>query len=171
MIGQELIGFKYMHQVEEDLYKISCLTRGLIGTEQYITSHAPGENCVFIEYGLNILAISEKVEDQKLDFKCGNSHTSLVYRNIAQKPLAPYITKQSLSGTNLYLSWVFRARDDGNWKFQETKTEDQKYEFSIIVTAANQHITSTADNKCEIIIDLSTLDLSEGYNINIIPKQ
>ncbi|GAB4167822.1 MAG: hypothetical protein Tsb006_6690 [Rickettsiaceae bacterium] len=166
MFGQELIGFRRIEQIGPELYRVSELVRGLMGTEKYILCHEPGEDFILIDYGMNILPISEKIESQAIYFKCGNSEISIMYQNNSQNPLSPYIAKQEILGSNLHLKLVTRAQDDGNWKFKEP---NQIYESTVTVTALGQNVIATTCEN-EIIINLSSLDLSGGYEINIITK-
>ncbi len=166
MVGNELICFKYIEKIQTGLYKISYLTRGVIGTEEYISLHASEENFVLLNSDMNTIPISEKLQDQSIDFKCGDCEISIIYQNKAQQPLLPYITRQELIDENLFLSWVARVRDDGNWQFL---AKTKSYEFTVTVTAAGQKISSTTD-LYEIIVDMNSLDISDGYKVAIIAK-
>jgi hypothetical protein len=73
-------------------------------------------------------------------------------------------TKQELADNNLFLSWVPREKDDGNWQFLSTT---KSYQFTITVTAGEQNIILTTD-LCEIAIDIKSLDISAGYKIAIL---
>ena len=70
MVGNELICFKYIEKIQVNLYKISCLTRGVMGTEQYITAHNSEENFILLNSDMSIIPISEKLQNQSIDFKC-----------------------------------------------------------------------------------------------------
>ena len=80
--------------------------------------------------------------------------------------MSPYLTRQELIGQNLFLSWVLRDKDDGNWQFSSIK---KSYQFTIKVTAAGQEISFNTD-LYEIIIDMKSLDISHGYKVVIIDK-
>ena len=97
MVGNELICFKYIEKIQANLYKISSLTRGVMGTEQYITAHNSEENFILLNSDMSIIPISEKLQNQSIDFKCCEYETSILYQNKAQQPLSPYITKQELA--------------------------------------------------------------------------
>lgn len=164
MIGSELIYFKYIEKTQDNLYKISHLTRGVMGTEQYITTHDSEENFILLNSVISIIPISEQLQNQSIDFKCCDYETSIIYQNKAQSPLSPYITRHELLDTTLFLSWVPREKDDGNWQFLSTT---KSYQFTITVTAAEQNIIITTD-LYEMAMDIKSLDISGGYKIAII---
>ena len=166
MVGNELICFKYIEKMRTNLYKVSYLTRGAMGTEQYMREHIWGENFILLNSDITTIPISEKLLDQSIDFKCYGCELSIIYQNKAQRPLSPYLTRQELIGQNLFLSWVSRDKDDGNWQFSSIK---KSYQFTIKVTAAGQEISFNTD-LYEIIIDMSSLDISHGYKVVIIDK-
>ena len=164
MVGSELIYFKYIEKTQDNLYKISHLTRGVMGTEQYITTHDSEENFILLNSAISIIPISEQLQNQSIDFKCCDYETSIIYQNKAQSPLSPYITRHELLDTTLFLSWVPREKDDGNWQFLSTT---KSYQFTITVTAAEQNIIITTD-LYEMAMDIKSLNISGGYKIAII---
>ena len=166
MVGNELICFKYIEKMRTNLYKVSYLTRGAMGTEQYMREHIWGENFILLNSDITTIPISEKLLDQSIDFKCYGCELSIIYQNKAQRPLSPYLTRQELIGQNLFLSWVSRDKDDGNWQFSSIK---KSYQFTIMVTTAGQEISFNTD-LYEIIIDMKSLDISHGYKVVIIDK-
>ena len=163
MVGQELLSFKYIRQIEHGLYKVSHLIRGLFGTEQYMTQHYNGELFVLIDYGMNILPIAHQLEDQTIEFKCGNSLISTICHNNFHTLPTAYITKQQLCGNSLMLEWIPRSRNDDYWRL---KNVEQVYQFKIIV-AVNSQFIERQTSEHSITIDLTLLDLSAGYNIDI----
>lgn len=56
-----------------------------------------------------------------------------------------------------------RDKDDGNWQFSSSI---KSYQFTVIVTAADQQMTLTTD-LYEIIVDMKSLDISGGYKVAI----
>lgn len=164
LVGEELIAFKYIEKIQTGLYKISYLTRGLMGTERYMMQHVPLENFVLLNSEGNTIPLSEKLQDHSIDFKCGDCEISIIYKNKAQVPLSPYMLKQEIIGKNLYLSWIYRTRNDGNWQFAPVS---KPHEFIITITAAGNEISSSTA-LCEIIIDIRTLDISAGYKVAIV---
>ena len=153
MVGNELICFKYIEKIQANLYKISSLTRGVMGTEQYITAHNSEENFILLNSDMSIIPISEKLQNQSIDFKCCEYETSILYQNKAQQPLSPYITKQELADNNLFLSWVPREKDDGNWQFLSTT---KSYQFTITVTASEATALQPGLYRSESIIYFSS---------------
>ena len=165
MIGEELIGFKNIVPVEEGIYRLSALSRGLLGTEKYINSHNGNEYFILIDTGANILPLSERVENQSIDFKCGDAQTSIIYQNKLREPLIIYPTKQELCDNLLHLEWFDRSRNDGNWKFKE---EHKNHLFIVIITDFRGREIKRETLERKIIVDLSELDLSAEYNVNIM---
>lgn len=96
MVANELISFKHIEKVQTNLYKVSYLTRGLMGTEQYIREHISGEIFILLNSDINTIPVSEKLLNQSIDFKCCDCEISVIYQNKAQQPLLPYITRKVL---------------------------------------------------------------------------
>lgn len=162
-VGQELIGFKNICQTDKNLYHISYLTRALHGTEQYM-NHNTGEFFVMIDNYADIITVSDKLENQQIDFKCGTALTSMVLPNLIDRCYLPIITEKKITHNNLYLKWSMRHLDDGNWQFKENNTN---YQFIIeIISNGKNHIYQTFER--EINIDLNSFTLSDNHEINIM---
>lgn len=79
-------------------------------------------------------------------------------------PLAPYITQQEIIKDKLYLKWISRLKEDGNWQSAKAETNT---EFTILITDGDKvYEDKTAKN--EIMIDISSLALSDNYQVSIL---
>ena len=164
MVGEELVSFKNIEKIQDKLYKISYLTRGNMGTEEFINTHTLSEDFVIINSGVNILPVAKKLENQNVIFKSCNIEKSMTYLNKALMPLAPYITQQEIIKNKLHLKWILRLKNDGNWQSAEAETNT---EFTILITDGDKvYEDKTAKN--EIMIDISSLALSDNYQVSIL---
>lgn len=166
LIGNELVEFDRIHHQDKNIYKITSLVRGLMGTEKYINSHAPGEKVIIISRCDNQIALSEKVVGENILFKARDCQASINYQNLPNQKLPSVITQQQIDGNFLHLTWVNRHKDDGAWRFAEV-IEKVSVEITIITNSGDQIKHFSDNNKAQI--NISALDLSGGYKIDIIP--
>lgn len=164
-VGNELIGFKNLEKIDENLYKISSLTRGEMGTEEFMNHHEPSENfAIIVRSEINIIAVSKKLENKSVEFKSCNIEKPLTYTNKAQQTLAPYITRKTIANDSLHLEWVTRIKSNTCW---ESEAEILPTEFVITIKDGQQiHEQKTQQNY--IIINIRELALSDDYQLSII---
>jgi hypothetical protein len=164
MIGGELIQFRKLEKIQDELYKISFITRGEMGTDCFINQHVVNEDFVIINSGANIISVSEKLKDQQVLFKAAMIERSITYINKAILPLEHYITCHTITNNQLSLQWVTRLKTSGDWSNNDHHTN---IKFTILITDKEQiHEQQTSKNK--IIIDISALALSDDYQVSIL---
>lgn len=164
MIGQELIQFKNLIKIDEQLYRISNLMRGEEGSEKFMHTHAPGENFVIISFGANIIPISRNLTKRTICFKAAGKKESIEYENRAKIPLEQYITERTRTDDTIYLKWVTRIRDFTDW----SRIDDiSPPEFAIFLEGTNQTYKCTTKEN-ELTINIGGLALSDDCKITII---
>lgn len=164
MIGEELVQFKNLTKLEEQLYKVTNLIRGENGTEDYIDTHAEGEDFVIIYSGINIVPVLESLENQTMFFKAADIEKAITYKNRAAAPIKQYLTRNEIFENKLYLNWVTRIRALEDWS---NAGHTENIEFTILITDNHQiHQYQTGDNS--IIIDINELSLSANYKVTIL---
>ena len=166
LVGQEIISFKYIEKIQIGLYRISHLVRGIAATEKHFNRHIPNERVILLNSGANIIPVSENMQNHSIDFKCGDCEITVIYENKAAKPLAPLIINQELNDIYLQLNWLHRSLDDGNWQYNPNHNP---VEFTVTIADHNSEIIQKTD-LCELLIDISSLDISGGYKIDIVPR-
>lgn len=164
MIGEELIQFKNLEKLENGLYKISHLIRGEMGTENHIGNHLMNEDFVIIYSGVNILPVSINLINKEASFKVHNIEKSIIYKNKAQMPLKPYITKRKKINNQLHIKWETRTKAARDWSFLSASKSDK---FKITLIDEDQTYSYTSETN-EIIIDISFVPLRDNYQIEII---
>lgn len=166
LIGNELVEFDQIHNQDKNIYKITSLIRGIMGTEKYINSHVPGEKVIIVNRCDNPIFLSGKVVGENILFKTGKCTASINYQNLPNQNLPSVITDQKIGGSFLHLTWVNRYKENGAWCFPES-TRKVNVEITIVTTSGDQIKHISGDNTAKI--DISALDLSGGYKIDIIP--
>ncbi len=163
IVGEEVIHFQNLEKIEDNLYKISYICRGEMGTEDFITKHSIDEDFIIINSDVNIIPVSEKLQNQKVFFKAANIEQSIIYQNKANKSLEQYIIKQEIIDNKLQLKWITRLKKANNWDYNHPTN----IRFTIIIKD-NSKIYEYKTRNNEIIIDISSLTLSDDYQISIL---
>ncbi|MCP5377672.1 MAG: glycoside hydrolase TIM-barrel-like domain-containing protein [Rickettsiaceae bacterium] len=166
-INSELIAFKNIKKIpsEEEIYSISHLIRGTYGTQGYIKKHEAGSVAAIFTHDVNILSILEDVAGQTLEFKIGSIVEEVHFTNCAFHYSIPLTVLNYVEGSKLHLQWINRNFNFDSWMRGVGRLKD----FSIKLTAKSQVLNFTAapiTNQIEI--DISEVDISEGYKIDII---
>jgi GTA TIM-barrel-like domain/Putative phage tail protein len=164
LIGNEIIRFKNWEKIEDNLYKISSLIRGISGTENFIKTHNNSERFIILNSPSNIIEISSKLESKAAVFKLNNNSNirSMYFLNKSTKLLAPYIKQSVFVNNHLFLGLQERSHID-DWSSQPIKKK-----CHYIIQVDNTTILKTEDN--EIIIDLIKFGLSAPVSFIIIMK-
>ncbi len=164
MVGEELIQFQKLEKLQDELYQISLITRGEMGTERFINQHSLNEDFVIINSGANIIPVSEKLMGQQLLLKAAMIEKSITYTNKANLSIEPYITWHSINNNQLELRWVTRLKTSSDWSINENQTN---IKFTILINDKGQ-IHELITSKNEMIIDISEFALSDDYQISIL---
>lgn len=124
-IGDEIIQFETATLLAENKYMLSGLLRGRLGTEQYIFTHAASEQFVLIDNNLSREAQANSAISIPKLYKGVSVGKSLdetisqefTYNANSLKPFSPVHIAGSRDGSlNLTISWIRRARIDGQWR-------------------------------------------------------
>jgi hypothetical protein len=122
LLGEEIIQFAYAEHVEGRVWRLSCLLRGLGGTEFALSSHARDEAFVLLDDRLVQLdaSLMGTVATAKVG-AMGLADTTLVEASIInqglhKRPLAPvHGRKIKAADGSLQLLWTRRARGAWSW--------------------------------------------------------
>ncbi|MCC8460777.1 MAG: hypothetical protein LN545_02080 [Candidatus Megaira endosymbiont of Carteria cerasiformis] len=166
-INSELIAFKNIKKIpsEEEMYSISYLIRGTYGTQGYIKKHEAGSVAAIFTHDVNILPISEDAVGQTLEFKIGSIAEEVNFTNCACHHSIPLTVSNYVEGSKMYLHWINRNFKSDSWIRGIVRLKD----FSIKLTANSRvHNFIAASDAHQIEINISDVDISEGYKIDII---
>jgi len=166
-INSELIAFKNIKKIpsEEEIYSISHLIRGTYGTQGYIKKHEAGSVAAIFTHDVNILPISEDAVGQTLEFKIGSIAEEVNFTNCACHHSIPLTVSNYVEGSKMYLHWINRNFKSDSWIRGIVRLKD----FSIKLTANSRvHNFIAASDAHQIEINISDVDISEGYKIDII---
>jgi hypothetical protein len=166
-INNELIAFKNIKKIpfEEEIYSISHLIRGTYGTQGYIKKHEAGSVAAIFTHDVNILPISEDAVGQTLEFKIGSIVEEVNFTNCACHHSIPLTVSNYVEGLKLHLHWINRNFKSDSWTRGIVRLKD----FSIKLTAKSQVLNFTAASDAhQIEINISDVNISEGYKIDII---
>jgi len=166
-VGREIITFKNLEKLDDNSYKILHITRGEIGTEEFINSHEAGEDfAIIVNSEMNVLNVSARLENKSVEFKSCDIEKSLTYQNKAQKTLTPYITRNEIVDNKLYIEWITRIKNNTDWELERNQGN---MEFYITIKDGDQtYLRETRNNK--IIINLRDIALSADYRVSIVTK-
>lgn len=91
LIGNEIIAFKDVEQIEKNIFKISNLLRGRFNTEEYINNHQNGEDVILLDNDLPTIELPITMKGKTIFVKTISNGDSLI--NVEAKK----ITLQGLS--------------------------------------------------------------------------
>lgn len=149
LIGNEVIQFANADLIEEDVYRLSCLIRGVGGTEEYAKNHKSGEKFILLE----MTKISNIVEDlsslntttwlyaQSLGKSPSGFNYNFVNNGLTIKPLSPYAFKIK-NDNNFNLHWYRRARKDAGWIDNIDVPLDENSEIYSVVVYSDDTYTN-----------------------------
>ncbi len=173
MVGGELITFNKVKKRQENLYEISGLTRGLMGTKQYIQKDSGVDYFMLTEYGMNYLPVQHSLKGKNIHFKLGemqtNLQTSLHFKNISMQQLAPYIKQNEVIDNKLHLNFAWLEKNNCDWS-EELPEHSIHPEYQINITSSGK-TKAVKTKQTKKIIDLSNFDISAGYEISIMKQQ
>lgn len=125
LVGEEIIQFQSVEEIEAGKYVLSRLLRGRLGTEHAMAGHAVGERFVLLDYRLLSEPLLTSQFGRSLSYKpvslgatLGNTD-AVIYASTARslKPYSPVHVSGSRDGSgNLTILWVRRARLSGEWR-------------------------------------------------------
>jgi hypothetical protein len=165
-IGEEIIKFKNIQEIEPGIYEVSELIRGLFGTEEFIPEKRDGKNFILLEANPNIIRVSENLKNQKIAFKANDLEQTLDFNDKSQNDLPPYIISRLVTNNNLHIVWIQRTNHTSSWE-QSSTTPQKTYQVTLISDGTSHKFIS---NSYEINIDVTNLSLSDDFKIHIMTQ-
>ncbi len=158
VLGQEIFQFRDVTDLGSNVFRLSHLLRGRLGTEQHMNSHVANELAVFLEATtirkiqgdlteLNMSKIWKAIGvGQSIQDVSGKSFTDT---GIAIKPWAPVFIRGSRGvplADDLLIEWTRRTRINGEWLDSvDVGLGEQIFEFKVdILTGAGSVIRTFA---------------------------
>ena len=114
--GWEIIAAQGTELVDTDTYRLSCLLRGLEGSDAFMADIPPGARVLWLGYGVQTLALDDDWRGSEVRV-AGRSEArdaregSVVWQDAAGLPLPP----AHLAYRDGTLSWVGRALEHTEW--------------------------------------------------------
>jgi hypothetical protein len=125
MLGSEIIQFQTAQLMSHNIYRLSGLLRGRLGTEITVADHALAEPFVLVNSALLREDISDALLGLERCYKVvsgGNrleasDEIKFIQNGRRLKPFAPvHVQGKRTGGGDLIISWVRRARANGHWR-------------------------------------------------------
>ncbi len=126
LIGYEILQFRDVTNLGDDVYRLSHLLRGRFGTEWAMSQHVANERVVVLtETGLRRVRESTADLDQIRYYKAVSNRQTLQQAAIhaiqntgaSVRPYAPSKVEGSRDGSNnLTITWIRRTRISGEWR-------------------------------------------------------
>lgn len=177
LCGKELIRFKKAEKLEESvedefkgtMHKISQLIRGCFGTEDCIKTHKPGEVFVLINAVPNLIPISNQLIGRPVYYKTSNTQAqSFVVQNIANKPLAPFVSNLKITHGVLSCTLTHRTYEDA-WICKSQEIDE--YEYIIEIRGVSKSATiSTKESQVSVNIAEIPMSVSDIKGVSIITQ-
>ena len=123
--GWEMIQFLEAELVDVDTYKLTGLLRGQQGTEEAMEAGAvEGARMVFLTGAEQRLAVADWERGLAMDWSAGEWSGSYSHSADAARPWSPAHLRTGRDGGDILLSWIRRARKDGDrWSAGDSAVE------------------------------------------------
>jgi hypothetical protein len=125
LLGQEIIQFRDVTDLGNNVFRLSRLLRGRLGTELFMNSHAIGEQFVILDsdtvrratMAATDLNVSRSYKVVGAGLSAFNAPiTTAINTGVSQKPWQPIRIEGTRDGSlNLDMTWVRRTRIEGEW--------------------------------------------------------
>lgn len=164
LYGKEIIRFKNVELLENGLYKISNLIRGLFDTENEINKHKKNDKFLL----LNDMIITQEFASDKIKsnylykavtFDTNISNTNNIFYELLGTNLKPFRVchvSTNLENNSLFVKWEEKGRGYRNWIDNIDYISPEKNGEFCIQLLSNNNILKT----------LYTKDRSISFNIN-----
>ena len=174
-LGQEIFQFRDVTDLGNNVFRLSHLLRGRLGTEQHMNSHVANELAVFLE-STTIRKIQGNLEELNMSriWKAVGIGQSLVDvsgkaiidTGVAIKPWAPVFIRGSRGvplADDLLIEWTRRTRINGEWLDSvDVGLGEQIFEFKVeILTGAGSVIRTFTVIDTDIQLYLETEQSSD----------
>ncbi len=160
VLGNEIIQFSTATLVEQNVYELSDLLRGRLGTEHEMANHAVGDAFVLLGSGvekqtvpLNDIGLLRHYKAASLGQLLANvDEQTFTYAGVKFRPYAPvHITGERDGSDNLTIRWVRRTRINGAWRDAvdvPLGEESERYEVDIMDGATVVRTISSSVTEC-----------------------
>jgi hypothetical protein len=178
VLGNEIIQFKNATQLGANLYRLSGLLRGRLGTEAYIGTHSVGERFVLLDEAVKALTVPVASIGQSWTLRAvsfgdalsSGTEATFTIQGESLKPLTvvhPRAIKQPISG-DIAISCVRRARIDGGMRdFVDVPLMEQSEMYDVVVMNGANPVRSwrvatpqVNYSAAEQVVDFGTLPTS-----------
>lgn len=147
-MGLEIFQFKDATDLGDNVYRLSHLLRGRLGTEQHMNSHAANEMVVLLEPSTIRKTYDDISELNNIKFwkaigigqsVYGTSASTAINTGISLKPWAPVnIVGVRDGGNDLTISWNRRSRIGYEWNnYIDVPIGESVYEFKVEILDAS----------------------------------
>ncbi len=125
LLGDEIIQFAQAILLENNVYRLSILLRGRLGTEYAISSHAEGDRFVLLDSRLvrssgaaNLIGLTRRYKPVTVGGTLDVTDSiEFTYQGRAFLPYAPvHVSAQRDGSGNIEISWIRRTRIGGHWR-------------------------------------------------------
>lgn len=126
VVGNEIIGFKNVEQIDAYNYKLSGLLRGRRGTEWATTTHAIGDRFVFLDssklgrvnFETSEIGATRLYKAVTIGDSIGKTiQKSFTFNNIGQECYYPvYLNAFKAASSAILIKWIRRTRIGGEWR-------------------------------------------------------
>lgn len=144
MLGKEMIQYRDVTDLGDNLYQISHLLRGRLGTEPFMNSHSIGDQFVMLDED-SVRRASEQISDLNVQryWKIVGSGltvfnapvTPFINTGVSQKPFQVCHLTATRAADDLIIDWVRRSRI-GIGRILETAPpigeDEERYEIDIL---------------------------------------
>lgn len=142
----EIIQFQSAELIDAQTYRLSCLLRGLFGTESAMANTLEsGAPFVLLDGAIARVPLQESERKLTLNWRYGpgnrdigdDSYVTLpfLYQGLGLRPFSPAHVKGARMSGDIRLSWIRRTRTGGdNWELPEVPLgeESESYEVDIL---------------------------------------
>ncbi len=175
-IGWEIIQAAKIEFLGNDIYRLSNLLRGQIGTEKNAANLImAGAEIVIIDDAWRDIAINNDLRGSNIDIvfeASGRANEEIVsfdYQAIYLRPLSPVHLDAKIAGDNLAIKWIRRTRIGGDdWAAMEVALGEEREVYEIRFASNNNIFYSQTTNQEKLDININQLQAAAGSVINQI---
>ena len=181
-LGHEIIQFKNAALVSENVYELSGLLRGRLGTEHFVGSHAAGERFVLLDarplkenYSTALIGLARDFKPASVGKTLADTASvSFTFAANGLKPYSPVHIAGSRDGSgNLSINWVRRTRLGGDLRDGADvplSEEFEKYEVDIlnglnVVRVISASAASAVYSAADQVVDFGSVQSSVSVRV------
>ncbi len=162
-IDDEIVSFRNIQKLKENIYLLSNFIRGCYGTEKQAKNHNADSLFIILE-NANIIPIAENLIGQEIKFKVQNLRQNIIVQDNSNFKTVPIITENYIQDSSLHLKWLVKNFKLDGWT--QINKNPEKYEIKITANKQTYYFESQKGiNKMSI--DISKLNIKKNYLITI----